>query len=424
MSRIKWPEHCRSPLILADKVASRGGTPRQTRPELKEGQTRPVNRIYYWIDFRHTVDAVKWRVYKIDKEMQGTAVPANERKEYFCNVCKASWTQMEVLDSFSSQGFLCHTCKNVLVHDAERHAVGHQKSTRMNNQFKFITDLLPQIDAVGIPEKTFDEAYANARVVERSETHQAVHSVAVETGLNRPTAVKGLANTGPTNIAVSISTGDGPTEEEKAAEKERRERIAAQNELPAWMTTSSTNPEEKYYIEKEDSKVRLKEEPVANDAAKKGGALDAKEQADVDDYFARLKAEQAAEAARKAAEEDEDEYESGDEEEGDFEDVVGTSTSNSTVGTPASTAAAAAALGAPPVAPSPLRQSSVQPASSLKREAPDSGTSTEATSPNGGTPAVDGPPAKKVKVEEAAPAPTAAADDDDEEEEGLEFEDV
>lgn len=365
---------------------------------------------------------MKWRVYKIDKEMQGTAVPANERKEYFCNYCKASWTQMEVLDSFSAQGFICHTCKNVLVHDAERHAVGHQKSTRMNNQFKFITDLLPQIDAVGIPEKTFDEAYANARVVERSETHQAVHSVAVETGLNRPTAVKGLANTGPTNIAVSISTGDGPTEEEKAAEKERKERIAAQNELPAWMTTSSTNPEEKYYIEKEDSKVQLKEEPVA-EKAKKDGALDAKEQADVDDYFARLKAEQAAEAARKAAEEEE-EYESGDEDEGDFEDVVGTSTNNSAVGTPASTAAAAtaAALGAPPVAPSPLRQSSVQPASTLKREAPDSGTSTEATSPNGGTPAVDGPPAKKIKVEEDAPAPAPA--DEDDEEEDLEFEDV
>jgi transcription initiation factor TFIIE subunit alpha len=358
-------------------------------------------------------------VYKIDKEMQGTAVPANERKEYFCNFCKASWTQMEVLDNFSAQGFICHRCNHVLVHDAERHAVGHQKSTRMNNQFKFITDLLPQIDAVGIPEKTFDEAYANARVVERSEAHQTVNSVAVETGLNRPTAVKGLANTGPTNIAVSISTGDGPTEAEKAAEKERKERIAAQNELPSWMTTSSTNPEEKYYVEKEDPKAHLKEAPVT-EATKKDGALDAKEQADVDDYFARLKAEQAAEAARKAAEEEE-EYESGDEDEGDFEDVVGTSTNNSAVGTPASTAAAA--LGAPPVAPSPLRQSSVQPSSSLKREAPGSGTSTEATSPNGGTPTVNGPPAKKIKVEDAMPAP-APVDEDDEEEEDLEFEDV
>ncbi|OIW29634.1 hypothetical protein CONLIGDRAFT_575910 [Coniochaeta ligniaria NRRL 30616] len=345
-----------------------------TRPELKEGQTRPVNRTYYWIDFQHTVDAVKWRVYKIDKEMQGTAVPASERKEYFCNFCKASWTQMEVLDNFSAQGFLCHTCNHVLVHDADRHAVGHQKSTRMNNQFKFITDLLPQIDSVGIPEKTFDEAYANARVVERSETHQAVNSVAVETGLNRPTAVKGLANTGPTSLAVSISTGDGPSEEEKAAEQERRDRISKQNALPEWMTVSATNANEKFVLDDKTSsaQVQLKKGENDGNTAKKD-ALDAKEQADLDDYMARLKAEQAAEAARKAAEEEE-EYESGDEDEVDFEDV-----------------------------------------------APGSGTSTEATSPNAGTPAVDGPPAKKIKMEEeAAPAPA----DEDDEEDDLEFEDV
>ena len=351
--------------------------------------------------------------------MQGTAVPANERKEYFCNFCKASWTQMEVLDNFSAQGFICHRCNHVVVHDAERHAVGHQKSTRMNNQFKFITDLLPQIDAVGIPEKTFEDAYANARVVERSETHQTVNSVAVETGLNRPTAVKGLLNTGPTHIDVSISTGEGPTEEEKAAEAERKKRLAKQNEMPSWMVESATKPEEKYFIEKKDADAPLKEEPGAR-ATKKAGALDEKEQADVDDYFARLKAEQAAEAARKAAEEEE-EYESGDEDEGDFEDVVGTSTNNSGVATPASTAAAA--LGAPPVAPSPLRQSSVQPSNSLKREAPGSGSSTEATSPNGVTPAVDEPPAKKIKVEDTAAAP-APADEDDDEDEDLEFEDV
>ncbi|KAB5563225.1 hypothetical protein GE09DRAFT_1111481 [Coniochaeta sp. 2T2.1] len=389
----------------------------QTRPELKEGQTRPVNRTYYWIDFQHFVDAVKWRVYKIDKDMQGTAIPASERKEYFCNFCKASWTQMEVLDSFSPQGFVCHRCKHVLVHDAERHAVGHQKSTRMNNQFKFITDLLPQIDSVGIPEKTFEDAYARARAVERSETHQTVNSVAVETGLNRPTAVKGLQNTGPTSIAVSISTSDGLSEAEKKAEQERKERVAAQNEMPAWYKYSATDPNEKFVDDDPSNPGGAL--TTGHDGKVKRAGLDAKEQADLDDYMARLKAEQAAEAARKAAEEEE-EYESGDEDEGDFEDVVGTSTNNSAVGTPASTAAPA--LGAPPVAPSPLRHSSMQPGSSLKREAPDSATSTEATSPNGGTPAVDGPPAKKIKTEDDALA--AAIEDDDDEDEDLEFEDV
>lgn len=353
-------------------------------------------------------------MYKIDKEMQGTAVPADERKEYFCGHCKASYTQMEVLDSeFTSEGFQCEICHRVLVHDVERHAIGHQKSTRMNNQFSFITELLPQIDSVGIPEKTFEQAYANARAVTRSETHQAVNSVAVETGLNRPAAVKGLANVGPTSLAVSISTGDGPTEAEKAAEQERKDRIAQQNELPEWMTVSAVNPNEKFVLDG-DASSQMKVKDEADSKAAKKEALDAKEQADLENYMARLKAEQAVEAAKAA--EEEEEFESGDEED-DFEDVVGTSTNNSAIGTPASTAGAA--FGALPVAPSPLRQSSIQPPSSLKREAPGSGTSTEATSPNGGTP-LDDRPAKKIKVEDA-PAPADTADD---EEDDLEFEDV
>ena len=62
------------------------------RPEKKEGQMRPINRTYYYIDYRQTIDAIKWRVYKIDKDMQGVTVPANEKKEYFCARCKAEWT--------------------------------------------------------------------------------------------------------------------------------------------------------------------------------------------------------------------------------------------------------------------------------------------------------------------------------------------
>lgn len=322
---------------------------------------------------------------------------------------------MEVLDNVSAAGFLCHRCGSVLEHDADRHSIGHQKSTRMNNQFKFITDLLPQIDMTVVPDNNFEEAYRNARPVQRSETHQAVQSVAVETGLNRPTAVKGLANTGPQNIQVNISTAEGMTEEEKAAVRERKAKLAQQNALPSWMLQSTVTGES--FVAKGDPTVPgivLPEEEKDPRLTKKL-SLDAKEAADMEDYFAKLKAEQAAEAACKAAEEEE-EYESGDEDEGDFEDVVGTSTANSAIGTPASTGAAAGTL---PVVPSPLRQSSVQPSSSLKREAPDSGTSTEATSPTGGaTP--DERAAKKPKLEEAAPAPTL----DDDEEDELEFEDV
>lgn len=389
---------------------------RHSRPEIKGNQTRPVNRTYYYVDYRQAIDAIKWRVYKIDKDMQGTAVPANERKEYFCNRCGAEWSQLEVIDNASAEGLRCHRCGNILVHDADRHSVGHQQSTRMNNQFKFITDLLPQIDSVVIPDNNFDYAFSKARPVIRDEANQVAQSVAVETGLDRPTAVKGLANTGPKSMQVSISTADGLTEAEKAAERERKERIAKQNALPSWMSNSTVTGESFSGDAKKATDPVLPKDGAASKNGVGKKTVDDKEQADIDDYFARLKAEQEAEAARKAAEEEE--FESDDED--DFEDVVGTNVGSRT-GTPSSTTNGAA-VGAVPAVPSPLRQSSAPLQSSLKRDS--SGSSRGTGSPTVGTPGSDGRPAKKVKVEEPPPPPPPAEAEDGEDDDDLEFEDV
>ncbi|EON96161.1 putative transcription initiation factor iie subunit alpha protein [Phaeoacremonium minimum UCRPA7] len=366
-----------------------------TRSELREGQQRPINRTYYYIDYRQTIDAIKWRVYKLDKDMQGTKVPASERKEYFCSRCKAEWTQMEVLDSVGPAGFLCHRCGSVLTHDVERHSAGHEKSTRLNNQFKFITDLLPKIDSVVIPDNTFDVAFANARAVERDAQHQIARSVAVDMGLNRPTAVKGLANTGPKTIEVSISTSEGPTEEEKEAERLRKEKIAKQNQLPSWMS-NSTITGESFSATPNTGSALPASEADSKDATGKE-SIDAKQHQEIDDYFARLKAEQAALAAKK----EEDEESGSEEDEDDFEDVV--AGGNNAGITPASTAPTANL----PAVPSPLRQTSVP----IKRE-----ISVESPSKRG-SPGSDDRPAKKVKLEEPAA-------DDGESEDDMEFEDV
>lgn len=365
--------------------------------------------------------------------MQGTTVPANEVKEYFCNFCKASYTLLEVLDSPSAHGFLCQRCGKVLVHDRDRQSIGHQKSTRMNNQFKFITDLLPRIDSEVVPDNTFDVAYSNARPVERAETHRVERSDPMDSTFNRPTAVKGLANTGPTSISINIQTADNLTEEEQKAERARKEQQLKLNQLPEWHTNSTVSGDAFHThpglipgvgVPKKDDEDKQKALDAARIAEEERAAKEkvAKEEADMAAIFAKIKADQEAEAAAKAAEEDDD---SEEDEEDEFEDVVGTA-SNSGAATPASTAGAA--FGAVPVVPSPLRQSSVQPSSSLKREAPGSGTNTGATSPaNGETPGSDERPAKKIKTEEGTPVPAipaVAADDDDSDDDDIEFEDV
>ncbi|KAI1326899.1 hypothetical protein F5Y16DRAFT_400015 [Xylariaceae sp. FL0255] len=351
-----------------------------TRPELRDGQQRPTNRTYYYIDYRQAIDAIKWRVYHLDKSVQGNARPASEKKEYFCRRCQAEWTQMEVLDKVDPvKGFLCHRCGAVLVFDPEREAGGHEQSTKLNNQLRFITEMLPKLDAVVIPDNTFEIAHAVARPVIRDATNQVAPSVVVES-ISKPTAVKGMANTGPQSIAISITDSDGPTDAEKEAERERKEKIAQANALPSWHLNStvtgqsygannaSTTPATK--VDDEDTKKNLEpEDPMQSE--------------EVTNLFEML-AQQQAEARRKDAEavDSDDVEEEDDDEEEEFEDIT-TNHAGSFVGD--------------------------------KRGLASSGTTSAADTPASAEESQR--PPKKVKVEE--PADDADSDDED-----VAFEDV
>ncbi|KFG83375.1 transcription factor spTFIIE alpha subunit [Metarhizium anisopliae] len=364
-----------------------------TRSELRDGNPRPSNRTWYYINYRHTIDAIKWRVYTIDKEVQGAPVPANEKKEYFCSFCKAEWTAMEVLDSVGPNGFLCHRCHHTLTFEADRTSTGHEQSTRLNDQFKFISEILPKIDAVHIPECDFDRALAKARPVVRDATHQRAAAIAVESGPNRPMAVKGLTNTGPQSIAVNISTSDGPSAVEKEAEKARKEKIAQQNALPSWMSNSTVTGES-FSGTLSDGLISLKQDDE-NNTASKGKKVDANTSAKIDDIFEKLKAEQAAEMAKGVIPGGNDEDFDSEEEDGDedeFEDVPATGNTSS-LGTP-STAA-------------------------VKREV------STILSRDGDSP--DERAAKKVKVEQEIKKESEGPEGDDDtgdEDEDMEFEDI
>lgn len=340
------------------------------RQEIREGKERANSRKYYYIDYRQAIDAIKWRTYKLDKAVQGDAVVPTEKKEYFCNRCNAEWTQLDVLDYVDTErGFMCHRCANILTFDPNRQAGGHELSTRLNNQLKFITDVLPKLDTAAIPESNFEAAYAAAIPVVRDAANQVAASVAVETA--KPTAVKGMANTGPQSIAISITDTDGPTEAEQEAERQRKEQVAQMNALPSWHTTSTvtglsysgnTNPTAVLRTDEGD--------------AKKPDELD------MDDEYDRQVAEALAlvgqqNLTRAQEEEEEDEDEDDEDDEGEeFEDVSAN-------------------------------------VSSVGEKRPTSSGPTSAAD----TPASDRP-SKKVKVEE--PANDGDSEDDDD----VQFEDV
>ncbi|KFZ05510.1 hypothetical protein V501_08297 [Pseudogymnoascus sp. VKM F-4519 (FW-2642)] len=381
-----------------------------TRSETKEGQQRPINRTYYYIDYRATVDAIKWRVYRIDKNVQGNTIPKEERKEYVCPRCQSEWTQLEVLDKIDYKlGFLCHKCSYPLVPNEHGDSGGHEQSTRLNAQFRFITDLLPKIDQVVIPDSTFEVAYAAARPVIRDALlNPANETVPVDSLSNRPTAVKGLTNTGPTSIAVTVTASEGPTEADKAAEQARREAYLAQNVLPAHFTHSTVTGEQIIPT----SQPAMRSEALEESKDKKDIVTTPSFSGDgaaIDDYFAQLKAEQAREAEKEA----EDEFETDEDEDEDedlgFEDVV--PATGSGVGTPSS-------------AVSDSKPHAGGLASALRKSKAGTGSPSGGTSTGVGSPATGpGTPesaraSKKVRIEEPAAAEEVESEED------VEFEDV
>ena len=241
---------------------------------------------------------------------------------------------MEVLDNSGPEGFLCHRCGHVLTADAERNTGGHEQSTRLNDQFSFITELLPRIDAVHIPECDFDRAFqeAQSRPVIRDATHQRVDSIAVDPGSNRPMAVRGLTNIGPQSIAVNISTSEGASEAEKEAERAKKEKLAQQNALPSWMSNSTVTGES--FAGSSAAAAASAPTGAAMNNGAESKTTDTAANAQIDDIFEKLKAERAAEQMRLEEEEEEEEEEEFGSEEDEFEDVPATG-SNSGFGSPA-----------------------------------------------------------------------------------------
>lgn len=310
---------------------------------------------------------------------------------------------MEVLDKASYAGFLCHRCDFLLVQMTDENRGGHEQSTKLNSQFKFITDKLPKLDSVPIPENTFEQALASARKVNRDATNPASETAPLDAAVERPTAVKGLTNIAPTTIAVTLTKSEGPTDADIAAEKDRKLKNAAQNALPQHFTHSTITGEQVKFDPNSGPSTLLsvddKKDVIIDDAAANG------QSDEIDSYFAQLKADQAKEAALERDEE----YETDDEEEEDeFEDVVPTA---SGAGTPASSFNEGR-IGLASSLPSALKKGG---------SASGSGTSTGVTSPVTGpnTPSnEDGRLAKRVRIEEPAPK------DEEESEEDVEFEDV
>ena len=380
-----------------------------TRQEVREGQQRPINKEYYYVDFHITIDAIKYRVLNLTKKVQALYQPSEERKDYHCPRCKADWTELEVLDRGTPEGFECHRCDALLERDDRAAgATGHEKHGRLMSQFERLLTLMQEIDNADIPKNDFEDALSHAVPIARDEvTNPQRQTVPVDAPKAKPATVKGVTQAAAP-LSISLTTASEKTAAEQEAEAKRKAAIAAQNQLPEWHTTSTVTG--KVLAAGVEEQARQ-----SNDIQLGTGKAEEDEKKDdivrtdeLGEVFALIAKENAAKGVDGDSEEEEEE----DDDEDLFEDVAVGQNSNTTASVSSATVrngAKGALNGA------------------IKDEGSESGSGgRDASTPVGSQSITDdhgGPPVKKVKLEENENGPRAASPQVDSDEDD-EFEDA
>ena len=382
-----------------------------TRQEVREGQQRPINKEYYYVDFHITIDAIKYRVLNLTKKVQALYQPSEERKDYHCPRCKADWTELEVLDRGTPLGFECHRCDALLERDDRAAgATGHEKHGRLMSQFERLLTLMQEIDNADIPKNDFDDALSRAVPISRDEvTNPQRQTVPVDAPKAKPATVKGVTQAAAP-LSISLTTASEKTAAEQEAEAKRKALIAAQNQLPEWHTISTVTGKvlaagvEEQARQSNDVQVgasKVEEDEKKDDIVRKD---------ELDEVYALVAKEQAA----KGEDGDSEEEEGEDEDEDVFEDVAVGDTNNMTNSVSGATMGNGSKSG--------LNGVFKDEGSESGSSGPENGTST----PVGSQSMIDdhgGPPAKKLKLEETENGPRGASPQADSDEDD-EFEDA
>jgi transcription initiation factor TFIIE subunit alpha len=402
---------------------------RHSRQETREGQLRPINKDYYYIDFHATIDAIKYRIFQLTEKVKALYKPNEEKKDYICRRCKSQWTQLEALKNISPVGeFLCDRCDTVLDYDdaSAMDVGGHERQSKLMAQLEPLLKLMQQIDSRVIPKNDFDTAFSLAVPIQRNEAINPLRKTEPVNSLNggRPAAVKGLTQVTVAPLEVSLTTGSEHAAAERLA-AQRKAELAAQNALPVWHTASTVTGETTVVGMREKQRLANIAGTTLSDSLK-AEEEEKKETNVLDD---ELEAYYAQMAREKAMEAQEDASSAEDDDDDEFEDVgIG---APSGVNTPSSSTSGAVNGPKPAFGIGAAQRLKVE--SDSGSSAPGTTASTPAATSFGADDRGGDSPAKRRKLDELVngadsgpPAPSRAevAEKEDSDEDDVEFEDV
>ncbi|KAK9473424.1 TFIIE alpha subunit-domain-containing protein [Dipodascopsis tothii] len=203
------------------------------RSESKEGQQRPTQKTYYYIQYREAVDAVKWRVHKLGETFNNKMRTDVDTQRYMCGMCGRKYSTIEVLplQAPDLSGFICADCGSTLQDDNESDEmkVGQERLARLMSQIRRLIDTLKKIDDTFIPDNDFDTSLKTAVPTSIDGS---------DTGYSTIAYAKKGPNTASMSLQVDITSGSENSEAAAAAAAAAAAKLE-QNQLPIWHLQST-----------------------------------------------------------------------------------------------------------------------------------------------------------------------------------------
>ncbi|KAJ6615138.1 TFIIE alpha subunit-domain-containing protein [Mycena sp. CBHHK59/15] len=205
--------------------------------ELREGAQRATAKQYYYIDYEHFCNVVKWRIARMRKQIDTKGRNELDNKGYICPQCKTSYTPLDVdkLMDMTLNALICEICHAEVVdnEDAECVLGSKDRMQRFNHQMRFIRAGLQKSEDMMLP--AFDVA-----MWVKSHQPDADKQDDTQAGPGLKIAGSDGVKREDDGIGVLISSD----KDEATRRRERDEQAQAkrqQNALPEWHRVSTVS---------------------------------------------------------------------------------------------------------------------------------------------------------------------------------------
>ncbi|KAJ1985309.1 hypothetical protein H4R34_000130 [Dimargaris verticillata] len=209
-----------------------------TRMEPRKPDQRMIPKTYYYIDYKHFVDVIKWKMWKLQKNAGDQMQTEVDKKGYICPQCRTAYDALDILNFCDPATglFYCERCRTELVENLQTESnVGAQETlSRLMDQFGPIINLLKKTDSIIIPATTFAPTAPLSDASADGDGHSNADRPDFELSYARDTGAGG-------NDIVIVFEDDKSSEEARREQEAAMDKKRQQNALPAWHTYSTVS---------------------------------------------------------------------------------------------------------------------------------------------------------------------------------------